>query len=206
MNLSESLAELRKISKKRNFDQTVDLIINLKDFDPRKDSLNTFAILPHLNLNKKIAAFLENPSPQVYSITKKDIEKITNADLKRLIKEYDFFIANAKLMPIIAQKFGKILGTSGKMPDPKMGGVLLQENEEIIKEVVERLSKTVKIKAKEPSLKIAIGKESMPDQKIIENANIVIKTVIEALPKRELNLRSIMLKFTMSKPVKIKLK
>lgn len=206
MNFSESLIELRKNNKKRNFDQTVDLIINLKDFDIRRDSLNTFVILPHLSIKKKIAAFLEKPSPQVYTITKNDIEKITPSDLKKLVKEYDFFIANTKFMPLIAQKFGKVLGIAGKMPDPKMGCVLLQENEKAIAETIEKVSKTVKIRAKEASLKIAIGKESMSDKEIIENANATIRAVIEALPKKELNLRSIMLKFTMSKPIKIKFK
>lgn len=206
MNFSESLTELRKTNKKRNFDQTVDLIINLKDFDPRRDSLNTFAILPHLSIKKKVAAFLEKPSSHAYSITKNEIEKVTHSDLKKLIREYDFFIANAKLMPLIAQKFGKVLGIAGKMPDPKMGCVLLQENENAIEEIIEKLSKMVKIKAKEASLKIAIGKESMPDKEITDNANIAIKTVTDALPKKEWNIRSIMLKFTMSKPIKVKLK
>ncbi len=206
MNFNESLKELRKVSKKRNFDQTVDLIINLKDFDPRRDSLNTFTLLPHLSIKKKVCGFLEHSSSHVYSVTKTDMEKLTNADIKKLIKEYDFFIANAKLMPSIAQKFGKILGIAGKMPDPKMGCVLLQENEKVIEDLVEKLSKMVKIRAKEASLKIAIGKESMNDKEIADNAQAALKSVIEALPKKELNLRSVMLKFTMSKPIKIKLK
>ncbi|MGB9707860.1 MAG: hypothetical protein ACPLXC_00835 [Candidatus Pacearchaeota archaeon] len=206
MNFSESLTELRKANKKRNFDQTVDLIINLKDFDPRRDSLNTFSILPHLSIKKKVCGFLEHPSSKVYSITKNDIEKLTQSDIKKLIKEYDFFIANAKLMPSIAQKFGKVLGIAGKMPDPKMGCVLLQENEKSIEEIVDKLSKMIKIKAKEASLKIAIGKESMNDKEIADNAQTALKAVIDALPKKELNLRSVMLKFTMSKPIKIKFK
>jgi len=206
MNFNESLEELRKVSKKRKFDQTVDLIINLKDFDPRRDSLNTFAILPHLSVKKKVAAFLEKPSSHAYSITKGDLEKIAQTDLKKLIREYDFFIANAKLMPFIAQKFGKVLGIAGKMPDPKMGCVLMQENENAIDDIIEKLSKMVKIKAKEASLKIPVGKESMQNKEIAENAQVAIKTVTEALPKKELNIRSVMLKFTMSKPIKIKLK
>ena len=204
MNFRKTLEELRRINKKRRFDQSVDLIINLKDFDPKRESLEIFIILPH-GPKKKIAGFLEHPSPHVYSITKNEIERLSVADLRKLAKQYDFFVANAKLMPLIAQKFGKVLGSLGKMPDPKLGAVLLQESDKAIAEVAEKLSRAVKIKAKEPSLKLMIGKESMPDEEIIENANAVMRALIPALPKKEANLKSILLKFTMSKPVKVEI-
>lgn len=206
MNFLEAIEELRKKNKKRNFDQTLDLIINLKDFDQRRDSINTFATLPHISKKKKICAFLESAFPIVYTITKKDIDKISLEEIKKLAKEYDFFIANAKLMPTIASKFGKVLGSAGKMPDPKLGCIIMQETEEAIKETVEKLSKIIRIKAKEASLKIAIGKESMSDKELAENAKVVLDAVIAALPKKEQNISSIMIKFTMSPPIKIKLK
>lgn len=206
MNFSEALEELRKTTEKRKFDQTLDLIINLRDFDPRRDVLNTFAMLPKIGAKKKVCAFLEHSSPLLYTITKNDIDKTTATDIKKLIKEYDFFIASAKLMPLIASKFGKVLGTAGKMPDPKLGCVIMQETEKAIAEAVEKLSRMAKIKAKEASLKIAIGKESQNNADLIENADAVIKATTAALPKKELNIKSVMLKFTMSPPVKVKLK
>ncbi len=205
MNFSESLVELRKKNKERNFDQTLDLIINLKDFDPRKDTVNTFVILPNVGKKKKICAFLENPSRAVdYVITKNEIDKISAKDIKGLIKEYNFFIANAKLMPKIASKFGKVLGLVGKMPDPKIGSVLTQEKDEIISSVVEKLSNIVKIRTKEASIKIGIGKETMSDSDLIKNAETVINTITKILPKKELNIKSVLLKFTMSLPIKVK--
>jgi len=205
MNFSEALKELRKKSKKRNFDQTFDLIINLKNFDPRREAINTFIVLPNVVKKKKICAFLEHPSKIVdYVITKDDIDRISLKDIKKLAKEYDFFIANAKLMPKIASKFGKILGMAGKMPDPKIGGVLVQENEKNIEEVVKKLSSIVKIKSKEASIKIGLGKESMPDNDLIKNVETAFKTIIKVLPKKELNIKSVMFKFTMSPPIKIK--
>jgi len=205
MDFSKALSELRKKNKKRNFDQTVDLIINLRDFDPRRETANTSVILSHLNIRKKVCGFLENESKELdYAITKAEIERLKPDEVKKMAKNYDFFIASAKLMPTIAAKFGKILGIMGKMPDPKMGCVLMSESEPAIKEIVSRLHKTVKIRAKESSIKTAIAKESMPDNEIEENARAVLKAVTEALPKKEFNIRSVMLKFTMSHPVKIK--
>ena len=205
MQFLQALEELRAKNKKRNFDQTLDLIINLKGFDPRRDNLNTFAILPHETRKKKICAFLEHHSNSVdYAIVKADIDKISADEIKRLAKEYDFFIASAKLMPLVALKFGKTLGIAGKMPDPKMGAVIMQENEEAIKETASKISKMIKVRAKEASIKVPIAKESTHNDKAIENANSILKTVINALPKKELNIKSVMLKFTMSKPVRVK--
>jgi len=204
MNFSEALKELRK-GKKRNFDQTLDLIVNLRDLDLRRESLNTSAVLPFAPKKKKIAAFLENGSEKVdFVITKADIERMTADDIKKMISEYDFFLANAKLMPLIAMRFGKILGSAGKMPDPKLGCVLMQESEDAVASIVNKLSGTVKIKAKELSLKIAIGKESMPDEQLSQFADAVVCAVAAALPSNWQNIRSIMLKFTMTKPLKVK--
>lgn len=207
MQFSEALKELRKVNKKRNFDQTLDIIINLKEFNLSRESLKLYITLPFVATKKRICGFLENPSRLIdFTITKNDLDRITPADMKKLVKSYDFFIANAKLMPQIATKFGKILGITGKMPDPKAGSILMQETEAAISALVEKLSKTVKIHAKEKSLKIAIGKESMSDSELVENASVVFKNIVEALPKKELNVKSVLFKFTMSNPVKVKQK
>ena len=68
-----ALQELRKTSAKRNFEQSVDLIINLKDFDIKRETINTSAVLPYLSIRKKVCAFLENISKEAdYVITKKE--------------------------------------------------------------------------------------------------------------------------------------
>jgi ribosomal protein L1 len=62
----------------------------------------------------------------------------------------------------------------------------------------------VKIKTKERSLKIPLGKESMSDEALIENLDKTFKTILSALPKKEFNIRDILIKFTMSKSIKVK--
>ncbi len=207
MDFLTLVKQLREKSEKRNFEQTFDLIINLKDFDPRRESLNTFAELAHLANKKRVCGFLENQNNILEkTITKIEIEKLESKDVKKLARDYDFFIASAKLMPLLAAKFGKILGAMGKMPDPKMGGVIMQENDDALKNILEKLSKTIKIRAKDKGLKLAIGKENMKDEEISKNIEIVYAAVVNGLPKRELNIKNIMLKFTMSHPVKMVLK
>lgn len=205
----KALQELRKIGaeKPRKFEQTVDLILNLRDFDVRKQSLNLFVPMPHKAKDAKICAFLERQSKNFdFCITKDEIEGWQNKkDVKKLVKDYDFFVALASLMPKIATQFGRVLGPVGKMPSPQLG-ILTSLDDAKERELAEKIRGITRIKAKEPSIKIAIGKEKMPDEKLAENATAIYNAVLAALPKGRDNLRSIMLKFTMSKPVKIKFK
>lgn len=199
-----ALKELHK-EKKRNFSQAVDLLINLRDFDIKKDTLNTSVVLPYPQKDKKILAFLENPS-EIFDlvITKKEFDSINEKKIKKIIKDYDFCVGLAKLMPEIAKRFGKAMGPSGKMPDPKLGSVMPTEEVKIMKAQAEKLKKTIKIRAKENSVKMIIGKENMKDEEVAENCLMVYNAVLAALPQKKENIRSVMLKLTMSKPIKIK--
>ena len=60
MEIEKALKELRN-SEKRKFIQTLDLIVNLKDFDARRQPINTFIALPN-PAEKKICAFLSKKS------------------------------------------------------------------------------------------------------------------------------------------------
>jgi large subunit ribosomal protein L1 len=189
--------------KQVGFDQTVDLIINLRDFDLRKNPINFLVELPHKIKDKKIAGFLEKKSELVYSITKPEFDSYAEKKmLKKLIKEYDFFIANAKLMPAVATTFGRTLGPSGKMPSPQMG-ILGVENEDSIKALMAKINAVVKIRPKDTSIKVPMGKQSNKDEEIAENALLVFNKILGILPKGKENLRSILIKFTMGKPTKV---
>ena len=201
-SILKAFEELRK-QEKRKFVQTAELIINLRNFDVKKQSVNLFVELPYKIKEKKICAFLTKKSALVDTITKAEFEDYKEKKvLKKLIKKYDFFISVAGLMPSVATSFGKVLGPAGKMPSPQLG-ILMTENDNSIKEILEKVNKITKIKSKEPSLKISIGKENMKDEEIAENVMAIYSKVLEALPRKKENLRSVLIKFTMSKPQKI---
>ena len=122
--------------------------------------------------------------------------------IKSIIKKYDYFISQASIMPELAKTLGKYLGPTGKMPVPGRG-VIINDDENSIKKELAKFQGSLKVKTKEPSIKLMIGKESMSDEQIAENIETVYKAVFAALTKGKENLRSIMIKFTMSKPVKI---
>jgi large subunit ribosomal protein L1 len=204
-DLKKALTELRK-NKERKFEQTVDLIINLQKFDLKKNQVNLFVSVPFKIKDKKICAFLETKNKNVETITFEEFKKYSDKKrLKKLVKKYDFFIAQASLMPKVATTFGRILGPVGKMPSPQLG-ILLDVNDKNIEDLKKKINNSVKIKTKEASIKFAIGKQNMKDEEIIENVSTVYNAILKALSRGKENIRNLELKFTMTKPQKIKIR
>jgi len=201
----KALEKAKITEKKVNFDQTVDLIINLKNFDVRKEAFNIFIPLPEKIKNKKIAGFLEKDSKLIYTIKKDNFPSYKEKkDAKKLVKSYDFFIANAKLMPAVATTFGRVLGPVGKMPSPQLG-VIMSEDDKTIESLINKINSNVRIRVKEPSIKIGIGKESIGDEKLASNAFAAYSKILQTLPKQKDNIRNVKIKLTMGKPVNVEI-
>jgi large subunit ribosomal protein L1 len=206
-NFTEAVTKLREENKKeRKFDQTVDIIVNLKDFDVRKNSFNIFIGLPNKIKDKKIFGFFEKENKAFEGINKDQfIRYKEKRDVKKLVKSYDFFIANAKLMPAVATNFGRILGPAGKMPSPQLG-IISNEEEDLIKTLIDKINKSVRVIVKQPSIKIGAAKLSLENDKIAENLVAVYTKILENLPKGIDNIRNVKIKLTMSKTVAVKIK
>lgn len=203
--LKKALEELRKTDA-RKFDQTVDLIVNLQKFNVKKDNVNLFVALPHKIKEKKVAGFLEVKNKDVETIIPDEFKKYSDKKaVKKLVDNYDFFIGQASLMPKVATVFGRALGPSGKMPSPQLG-IIANADEKTISGLKDKINKSVKIRTKEASIKLAIGKQSMKDEDIIENIMTVYNALIKTLPREKDNMKNIEIKFTMTKPKKIYLK
>ncbi|MFH1359206.1 MAG: hypothetical protein ABIH37_04930 [archaeon] len=203
----EAVKKLResesKRQDKRKFNQTVDLIVNLREFEVKKHGFNIFVQVPHKIKDKKVAGFFEKDSKIIDVITKENFARYKEKkDIKKLVDSYDFFVANAKLMPAVATNFGRILGPVGKMPSPQLG-VLPNEDESTIKTLISKINSNIRIRVKEPSLKVGVAKESLKDDEIVENIQTVYKKILENLPKGIDNIRSIKIKLTMGKPVTV---
>lgn len=205
MELKEAIKEIRN-EEKRKFVQGIDLIVNLRGIDIKRDNISAVLQVPHKISEKRIAGFLAKKSDKVESITQADFVKYKDKkDLKRLVNGFDFFIAHAKLMPSVATAFGKVLGPAGKMPSPQLG-VLMQEDESAISQLIDKINKSIKIRLKEPSFKILIGKENMSDSDLEENILAAYNGIVNALPTKKENVKSVMIKMTMGKPVKVEIK
>ncbi|MGC8812775.1 MAG: 50S ribosomal protein L1 [Candidatus Aenigmatarchaeota archaeon] len=195
------IKELREKSKKRNFLQSFDLIVNLKELDTKKpeNKITEDVVLPHgRGSEAKVIVFsdtIKNVDAQI--LTSADVEKIgkNKRETRRIAKNTDFFLAEPKLMPLIGKYFGQFLGPRGKMPKIISGNV---------EKVVENYKKSVRIRIKDsPVVQCLVGKENMKDEEIAENVEAVIEALKAKLPKGKQNIKEVLLKLTMSKPVKI---
>ena len=207
----ETLKQLREKSSKRNFTQKIDLVLNLRNLNIKNsdENVDLFVNLPHAPGKKlKICALVGKEIEDQAKIFDKVIKRdeFSNYDnkkeLKNLVKEFDYFVAQANLMTDVAKVFGKTLGPRNKMPNPKSGSVITQTSN--LSELKLKLEKTVRLKTKnEPILKTYVGNETMKDEDLAENIIAIYDSVIKALPQGEGNLKNMILKLTMSNPIKV---
>ena len=207
-----ALAKAKDISNKRNFKQSVDLIINLTGLDPKKPEhqLDLFVTMPH-SRGKKIkvcglvGAELGEQAKEVFdhAIMSDSFERLKDKkEIKKLANGYDFFVAQANIMPKVATSFGRVFGPRGKMPNPKSGGVVPPNAN--LKPVYEKFQRTVRATTKSaPLIQCVIGSEDMGLNEITDNALTVYNAVLHALPNEKHNIKDIYIKLTMGKPVKI---
>ncbi len=206
-----ALKAAKDSSKKRNFTQSVDLIINLKNLNLKKENenLSFYCMLPYERGKSVKVAALVGPELSVkakkvcdYTIINDDFKSLEKKAIKKLADQYDYFIAQANIMSQVAGTFGKILGPRGKMPSPKAGAVVPPVID--LQPVVEKLKRTVKLETKnELTVKTSVGTEVMDEDQVVENALVVYNAVMSHLPQEKNNLKSVVLKLTMGKPVMI---
>ena len=79
-------------------------------------------------------------------------------------------------------------------------------NDKTINDLKEKINNTIKIKVKEASIKLPIGKQNMKDEELIENIIIVYNAILKAMLKEKENIKNVEIKFTMTKPQKIKIR
>ena len=210
--LQSALTKAKDISDKRNFRQSFDLIINLKGIDLKKQEhqLDLFITLPHSKGKKSkvcalVAAELNEQAKEVCdsAIMSDTFERYKDKkEVKKLANGYDFFIAQANIMPKVATSFGRVFGPRGKMPNPKAGSVVPPNAN--LKPLYEKLQRTVRVTNKSaPLIQCSIGAESMSMAELTDNAMTVYSTVLRALPNEKHNIKDIYIKLTMGKPVKI---
>jgi large subunit ribosomal protein L1 len=208
-DILKAIEELKK-QPKRKFSQTYDLVINLKNLVIKQNPLDFFVTLHYPKGKKvKVAAFVDQLLADDATkncdlvINDKDFDKYKDPKkLKKLAEEYDYFIAQANLMPKVAATFGKVLGIRGKMPNPKLGCVVPPNAN--LEPLVKKLNSTVRLVAKKATnLQCIAGKENQDDNQIVDNILTIYQTVLKNVPNETQNIKNIYLKFTMGKPVKI---
>jgi large subunit ribosomal protein L1 len=206
-NVLEKIKEARKEARPRKFEQTWDMVINIKGLDLKKpeNRLNFDLTLPEGTGKTRTTAFITDSMVSEAKkhadavITKNEIESYAKdkKKQKQLAESYDSFFADASLMPLIGKSFGEVFGPRGKLPKPVPPKVNVAP-------LIEASKRQVRIMLREsPVVYVSIGKEKMDDEKISKNAQAVFNSVKERLPKGLANIKSVIIKLTMGKPTKV---
>lgn len=166
---------LRKF-KKSNFDETVELHINVHE--------------------KGVSGQVSLPHGTGKQLRIKVVDDATIAEIEKGKINFDVLVATPDMMPKLA-KVARVLGPRGLMPNPKAGTVTDKPDV-----VVERLSKgqvSYKTEPIGPIIHMSVGKLSFEDKQIEEN----VKSVLSSIGATKIT--SVTLKSTMSPAVRIQI-
>ena len=208
-NLQEAISEMRSQSKKRNFNQSVELIINLRDVDVKKPEgrIQEVIELPHpFGRNVGVCviatgdlALRARRAGVDIVLEREDLDTLAG-DKKRqreIADKADFFVAEAPLMPLVGRVFGSILGPRGKMPTPVPPRVNIED-------VIERHRRRTRVRARgQPTLQCRVGTQNMTDEELLDNIQTVVRRIEGRLRRGMRNIDSVYLKLTMGPPVKV---
>jgi large subunit ribosomal protein L10Ae len=216
VNLSMSKIQVAKVrelvrqlledstDKKRNFTETVELQIGLKNYDPQRDKRFSGTVkLPNiprpgmkvgvlgdaLHCDQATAAGLESMSVE-------DLKKLNKNKklIKKLAKKYDAFLASEALIKQIPRLLGPGLHKAGKFPTP----VTHHDN---LTDKANELRSTIKFQLKKVlCLGVAVGNVSMTEDELLANVMLSVNFLVSLLKKNWQNVRSLYIKSSMGKP------
>jgi len=209
-SMMKAIEEVKEKTKERNFVQSLELVLNLKDIDIKSPEgrIRERIELPHSAAKKsnKICiiatgelALKARKAKANLVIGRDDLNALAGKkkDLREIANEYDFFLAEAPLMPLVGKILGSALGPRGKMPVP------LPPSADV-GEIMNRYRKMVSVRMRnQPILQCRIGTEDMKEEQIAENIQAVIRAIERKLKRGMKNIKSIYIKTSMGPSVKV---
>ena len=205
----EAVKEAKEQSKPRNFTQSVDMIINVRDLDVKKpeNRFNEEVTLPNgRGKDVKIGVIADGElivqakdAGVALVINKDDLEALgkDRKQAKSAANSVDFFIAQADMMPLVGRFLGPILGPRNKMPKPVPASIKLDP-------LLERLQSPIKVGIKQqPSIQVIVGSQDMSDEELAENIETVLTVLDRQLDKGRSQIKSMFIKTTMGPTVRV---
>ncbi|MEW6043327.1 MAG: 50S ribosomal protein L1 [Thermoproteota archaeon] len=205
--LTKMVAEAKSTDKERKFKQSVELYIILKDIDVKKGfALNDTIQLPK-RLSTPTTVCVMAGGDMGLKAKSANADRVVSADeinaiaankrqARKFINNYDFFLADTQLMTTVGKVLGQLLGPRGKMPVPVPFNAPIES-------FLDRFRSSIRVKVKNSlSISCKIGDESMSDADLAANAHAILAAVEKKLPSGDKNIRRVMIKTSMGKPIK----
>ena len=203
----ETVKKLLEAAKPRGFKESVEVAVNLRDVDLSvpKNRIDEEVALPKgrgktvrvaVVASGELALKAKNSADLV--IQPQEIEEYASDKRKAraLAKAYDFFIAEAPLMPVIGKRLGIVLGPRGKMPRP-IPPTADPTN------LINALRNTVRVRSRDKrTFHAAFGTRDMPPEDLAENLDVLMRRLIGKLERGRFNIQSAYLKTTMGPAVR----
>ena len=201
---AEAVALVKGLASAK-FDESVEIHVrtglNVRHAD--EQLRGTIALPNGLGKDVKVAVFAQGEKAREAEEAGADV--VGAQDLAKRIQEgfddFDVAIATPDLMSVVGQ-LGRILGPSGKMPNPKVGTVTM----DVAKAVGDSKSGKVEYRTDRTAIvHMVIGKASFEEQSLLENYAAVIEELIRAKPSAAKGryLHTITMTSTMGPGVKI---
>jgi large subunit ribosomal protein L1 len=201
---AEAVALVKSLAKAK-FDESVELHVrtglNVRHAD--EQLRGTIALPNGLGKDVKIIVFAQGP--KVAEAEAAGADAVGGEDLAKRVEEgfddFDVAIATPDLMSVVG-RLGRVLGPSGKMPNPKVGTVTM----DVAKAVEESKSGKVEYRTDRNAIvHMVIGKASFDERPLLENYAAVIEELIRAKPASAKGryLHSVTLTSTMGPGVKV---
>jgi large subunit ribosomal protein L1 len=201
---AEAVALVKSLARTK-FDESVEVHVrtglNVRHAD--EQLRGTIALPNGLGKDVKVVVFAQGD--KVREAEEAGADVVGGDDLAKRIEEgfddFDVAIATPDMMSVVG-RLGRVLGPSGKMPNPKVGTVTM----DVAKAVEESKSGKVEYRTDRTAIvHLVIGKASFDDGKLLENYAAVIEELIRAKPSvaKGRYLRSITIATTMSPGVKV---
>ena len=209
MNIEEAVRKAIGDAPARQFNESVDLAINLHNIDLSipGNRVDAEVILPHgLGKPARIAVFAAGETAM--RAKSGGADRVLSADdisalgtdkrsARKLAEEYRFFIAETRFMPTIGKSLGPILGKRGKMPLP------LPPTQDVTPQIA-RLRNVVKVRSRDsPTFHFSVGTRKMDVKDLVENIEAVITKLEQTLKDGRHNLKSVYVKTTMGPAIRV---
>jgi large subunit ribosomal protein L1 len=204
-----AVKEAKEKSEKRKFNQSVELILKLRDVDMKSEGkIQEIVELPYspAKTNKicvigssELALKAKKANADLV-IERAELDGLAGKkrELRRIAADNDVFIAEAPLMTTVGKILGPVLGPRGKMPIPVPPGA-------DIASLMAKHRKTVLVRTRnQPIVQCRIGTEDMKEEELTENIQAVLRVMEGKLKKGIKNVKFASIKTSMGKPVKIK--
>ena len=204
--LVEMIKTVKEGAKQRKFKQALEIIITFKDIDVKKGfALNEIVQLPKTSSPATVCVMATGDMSTKAKAAKADavigseeLDKFAanKRESRKFINKYDFFLADTKIMPVVGKVLGQLLGPRGKMPVPVPFDAPIES-------FLQRFRSSIKVRVRGSlSLACKFGDETMDDADLAVNAHTIVSAVEKKLPNGEKNIKRIMIKTTMGKPIK----